>query len=262
MKKTFSFFAVAMLVVFATSFVSCNGGASKGKTHTLEIAADAFKYNENGIWDQTYSEKATSFSSQVFTFAHIGGTTEGYNYWEGFIPSIAQKDGEDYGYYSCVAKGGVKGVGTPYVLAFWSEYTGGASSLIAFTQGDSTIAAVPQEIYFCNSTQSYKDITEGTPFGKVEGFEAGDYFVVKVYGIKSVDAEGKMTLTDVSVDYYLADFRDGKEFVNNAWAKVDLKSLGEVIGLKFSMESTDKGGFGINTATYFALDGLRIKTEK
>ena len=61
-----------------------------------------------------------------------------------------------------------------------------------------------------------------------------------------------------SVTYYLAV--DGK--VNQNWTKVDLSSIGKCFGLNFRMTSTDMSEFGINTPTYFALDGLTISTEK
>ena len=261
MKKHFSFFAVAMLVVFATSFVACNNEASKDKAYTLQIAADEFKYDDNGIWAQTFDSTTMGFTSSVFSFLHVGMSSP-YTYWEGFIPSVAQKDGDAYGYYSCMAKGGLKGVGSPYVLGYWSEYSGGITYVI-FSENDSTpLVAVPQEIYFCNATQSYKDVTEGDYAGYKFSKENNDYFVVKVFGLTGDPKAEKTTLTANSVDYYLADFRDGKEFVNDAWAKVDLTALGEVYGLKFVMESTGKGDYGINTSTYFAIDGLRVKKAK
>jgi hypothetical protein len=40
----------------------------------------------------------------------------------------------------------------------------------------------------------------------------------------------------------------------NTWEWLDLKSLGVVAALNFSMESTDMGDWGINTPAYFCLD--------
>lgn len=264
MKKTFKFFAVALVAVAMVVLPSCNRSDVDSATYkTLEIGANDFKYDANGFWAEAYDSTLTAWNVGDFYFIHAG-TTVPYPYWEGFTPSVAQKDdAENYGYYSCVAKGGVKGVGSPYVLGFWSEFTGGLTTVIMVKDGekDSSAVFVPQEVYLCNATQTHKDVKEGTPFGKVNGYEAGDYFVVKVRGIKGISATG-YELTDNSVDYYMADFRDGKSFINEAWEKVDLKDLGQVIGLKFDIDATDKGTFGINTATYFALDGLKIKIEK
>ena len=61
-----------------------------------------------------------------------------------------------------------------------------------------------------------------------------------------------------SVVYHLAV--DGK--FNQGWEKVDLSFMDACAGLSFRMTSTDKGQWGINTPTYFALDGLTISTEK
>ncbi len=217
--------------------------------YLLSYTTDEFNYTEDGIWESLFVDGA--YKSGNFTLAHFG-TTEGYPTWNGFAPSIAEKDGDNYAYYSCVAKGGVKGVGTPYTLAFWPEYLA-SSTPCAITFAEKSVA---EEVYFCNATQTRKDIVEGDFNGYV--MKENDYVVVKVRGIAAIE-EGAYTLTENSVDYYLADFRDGKSFVNEGWEKCELAALGEVYGLVFDMASTATGEYGINTSTYFALDQLKIK---
>lgn len=216
----------------------------------LSYTADEFKYTEAGIWESLFVDGA--YTSGNFTLAHYG-TTEGLATWNGFAPSIAVKEGEGaYEYYSCVAKGGVKGEGTPYTLAYWSAYDASTyPCTITFAK-----KSVAEEVYFCNATQTHKDIVEGDYTGYV--MKENDYVVVKVRGIAAIE-EGAYTLTENSVDYYLADFRDGKSFVNEGWEKCELAALGEVYGLVFDMASTAVGDYGINTSTYFALDQLKIK---
>ncbi len=48
------------------------------------------------------------------------------------------------------------------------------------------------------------------------------------------------------------------DFILEGWQRIDLTSLGMVSSLSFSMDSSDKGDFGINTPTYFALDDLTV----
>jgi hypothetical protein len=55
-----------------------------------------------------------------------------------------------------------------------------------------------------------------------------------------------------SVDFMLAD---GTEIVDS-WTWVDLSSLGEVKSIVFSLSSSDTGPFGMNTPSYFAIDGI------
>ena len=64
-----------------------------------------------------------------------------------------------------------------------------------------------------------------------------------------------------SVDYYLEDFRDGKSFIEESWAYVDLSSLGRCVNkVEISFSGTDIGEYGLNTPTYCVIDeiGYRI----
>ena len=86
---------------------------------------EAFTFNENGIWTETWNEDATYtfFESQAFAFSHLlGGNSWGGTYWTGFTVSKATKDGDGTGYYSNVAKGGIRGKGSPYMLAYYDEW--------------------------------------------------------------------------------------------------------------------------------------------
>ena len=63
--------------------------------------------------------------------------------------------------------------------------------------------------------------------------------------------------------YRLADYTSENSdewFINEEWAKVDLSELGQVYGLAFVVVSTDQAYGFTNTATYFALDGLKVST--
>ncbi|MBR3565250.1 MAG: DUF4465 domain-containing protein [Paludibacteraceae bacterium] len=240
----------------------------KANPYLLSYDEGEFEYTELGNWAATFDSAAKFVMSGAFALQHYGDTlyypytdpetgeifNTPYPTWNGFIPTIAKEDGAGYQYYSCVAKGGVRGEGTPYTLAYWQ----GANTIL-FAE-DEILKATPKEVYFCNANVTYNDINNGNDFG-AKKYAEGDYLYVKVQGILGADTAG-FILTENSVDYYLADFRDGKTFVNNAWEKVDLSELGEVYGLTFSMESTDVGQYGINTATYFAIDQLLIEPVK
>jgi len=64
-----------------------------------------------------------------------------------------------------------------------------------------------------------------------------------------------------AVDYYLADFRNGKSYLTNQWVKVDLSSLGKVDNLIFLFDSSDKGTFGVNTPKYVCIDNLEFEQD-
>ena len=74
-----------------------------------------------------------------------------------------------------------------------------------------------------------------------------------------IDEQGESTGT---VEFYLADYRDGKADAVSEWTWVDLTSLGpNVSRLEFQLESTDVGDFGMNTPAYFAIDNLTLVPE-
>ena len=235
----------------------------KANPYLLSYDEGEFEYDSSGMWVSVRDSLVTTYQSGAFLLGHVGSKTNG---WSGFVPTKATQDGATWtDYNSCVAKGGVRGEGTPYTLGYYNEWVGGATSFILFYDLENSIEtlATPQEIYFCNASQTYKDITEGDWSGYVMGKNEGveDYLVVKVYGVLGADTTG-LILTENSVDYYLADFREGKSFVNKGWEKVDLTSLGEVYGLQFRMESTGVGEFGTNTTLNFAIDQLLIEPVK
>ena len=112
--------------------------------------------------------------------------------------------------------------------------------------------------YVANTTYTYLSVVDGNDgAGFVKGpFGQGDYFRLDLMGI---DEQGESTGT---VEFYLADYRDGKTDAVSEWTWVDLTSLGpNVSRLEFQLESTDVGDFGMNTPAYFAIDNLTLVPE-
>ena len=67
-----------------------------------------------------------------------------------------------------------------------------------------------------------------------------------------------------SVDFYLADYRfadNSRDYIVDTWTQVDLSTLSDATVLTFAMESTDVGQFGMNTPSYFAVDGIHLVPE-
>lgn len=99
-----------------------------------------------------------------------------------------------------------------------------------------------------NSTYTALSIKDGDSFSKQ--FEADDWFKVIFTGYNVDGTVGK------TVEFYLADYRDNKEYICNEWTKADLESLGKVNKVTITFDSTDKGEFGVNTPQYVCLDNL------
>ncbi len=99
-----------------------------------------------------------------------------------------------------------------------------------------------------NSTYTYRTILNGNTFSKK--FVTGDWFKVIITGYKNGIQTGQ-------VEYYLADFRNGKSFILKTWTSIELSGLGgEVDKVIFTFDSSDKGQWGINTPTYVCIDNI------
>ena len=258
MKKTLLFAAVAAFCLTANAEVI-----------TLDLTKptdpEKFEMDSSNTWKETRNSSIPYFSTQAFNFSHQAEDV--YNSWHGFTVSQATEDGPagSYGYYSNVKKGGLKGQGTPYVLAYYNEFwilddanTEEMQSTHIIFDGE----FYAREVYLNNAAVSYNDIINGSYSGYVFGNYASadpardhDQFDVRIYGLDENYIE-----SDEYVTYHLAYYDDETQFVNTEWEKVDLSSLGKVSGLSFTVVSTDQGAYGTNTSTYFALDGLTVST--
>jgi hypothetical protein len=127
---------------------------------------------------------------------------------------------------------------------------------------------IVSSIQLTNTTYSALSMLNGDSFGKVfgsvnnaqgnpDGTNGEDWFRLLIIG---KDAQSISTDT---VIFYLADYRfsnNSQDYIVNTWQTVDLSSLGEIQFLEFELQSSDEGGFGINTPAYFALDNITYGT--
>lgn len=192
----------------------------------------------DGIWNG--SDNSGAFVSGIASFKNSftdwgGGSTS----WSGF---------------ACSAKTDVT---TPGFENQYSVYTGtGAdnSKQFAVAYSDSaTFTLSAKKILstsVTNSTYAFLSVKNGDSYAKK--FEAGDWFKVTFTAYNN-DVKGN------TVDYYLADFRDGKTFISDKWEKVDLSSLGTVDKVVLTFSSTDNGDWGMNTPAYVCLDNIEFE---
>ena len=208
-------------------------------------------YDITDVWDSTYNDGPLSrfvyTNKDTFALLHLPSENawDGMS-WEGF--TISRVDTDTMNVFSCVAKGGVQGEGTPFAIGYYSDYVsstlGYASNMILFNE-----VYYPEYVYICQNSNTLEAISNGlTPANK---FTEKDSLVLTISGI---DDEWKDTQ---HVEYYLAL---GREF-NQGWVKVDLSSIGATKGLSFRIRSTDVGQWGTNTPTYFALDKLTVSQQ-
>ncbi|MDR2887786.1 MAG: DUF4465 domain-containing protein [Bacteroidales bacterium] len=128
-------------------------------------------------------------------------------------------------------------------------FTVSYSGQISF-EDDATEGAF-YHFWVTNSTYAALSMKNGDAFSKK--FELGDWFKLI---ITAEDKDGNPTGT--SVEFYLADFRTATSpGILTEWAQVDLTPLGShVHTVKFDLQSSDTGEWGMNTPAYFCFDNI------
>lgn len=210
-------------------------------------------YDITDVWDSTYNDSGWCqfiYTNEArFMLSHIPSMNSysGMS-WEGFTLSKVSQDTANV--FGCTANGGVVGVGTPYVIGYFSDWVtdalGYSSNIILFDQ-----AYYPDYVYICQNSNTMEAITHGGVFN-ARAFTEQDTLALIISAMDNYLQETR------SIEYHLAI--DGKK--NNGWVKVSLKALEKANGLSFRMTSTDTGDFGVNTPLYFALDKLTVNTEE
>jgi hypothetical protein len=190
------------------------------------------------------SDKAGGFTSGNFRF--LTDYNESWNSWSGFAASV-KTDFTTPGYgnqYSAITGKGV--AGTPgYAVGYPVPV-----STVIFQEAEVS------GVYVTNSTYAYFSMKNGDAYSKKFGGQTGndeDYFILTIEGF---DTNNKST---GKVDFYLADFRNStnsNDYILDSWKWVNLKSLGRISKLGFSLRSSDNGTWGMNTPGYFCIDNM------
>lgn len=76
----------------------------------------------------------------------------------------------------------------------------------------------------------------------------GDFCNVEITGYKNQQATGALQVTLAQDGGFL-----------DKWFTADMTALGAVDSLSFTMDGSDKGGYGLNTPAYFAIDNVVVK---
>lgn len=230
------------------SFTAPNPNVSRSVATFEDVAL-----GEQGFWngsdlsgEEDSGNYYGSFTSSVFSFDNI--YTAAWGSYMGFACS-SLTDTVTSGFtnqYSPKAGEGANG-SAQFALA----YENGATFNCTYKEGytNNTLKSV----MITNGTYVYNEIRDGGAYSKK--FESGDWFKVTFTGYKGEAETG-------SVDYYLADFRDGKTYINKEWVEVDLTPLSDATTVMITFDSTDKGQFGVNTPKYVFIDNLTIEQKK
>ncbi len=182
--------------------------------------------------------------------------------WDGFAYSN-RTDTTTSGYenqYSVITGGGVNGsanYGIGFVPLDWNSGTYSPIPITAsFRAGTDDYNSVISGVYITNTTYAYLAMRDGYGNAKKFGGDTGhdpDWFKLSIWGVTDAGA------STGAIDFYLADFRfedNSRDYILDEWTWVDLSGLGEIVGLQFSLSSSDNGLYGMNTPAYFAIDDV------
>jgi hypothetical protein len=251
---------LALLLSIALLFLtSCDKDNDEDSKVVVLLNQTAINYDSTNVWTDAL-KAGTNIVSQNVKFSH--DAVPDWNTWSGFV-ATRNKDVTDYStgnwlehQFTCMSGGGTSGKGTPYLVAYWNSSEGSTPTLAKascnFTYGDNQ-EFTPISVNLNNTTYTYYAVINGTAYSKK--FASGDSLVVHAYGVTK---NGTVT---GPVDAYLADYRSGTPKVIKDWTYFNLEALGKVVGVYFTMDSSDKGTWGINTPTYFAIDQVIIDTK-
>jgi len=229
---------------------------------TLNLAQTQISYNEENVWSEVGTDKV--LSSQFLTFSHSGFYGEWGLVWNGFCPArcTSTTDPGEPRYlkqFDIMTGGGLKGGGTPYLVAFWdcteTETTPLDSRSVHITFRDTPESAkhpfIPKEVYITNTCYTYYTMLKGDSF--THAFKEGDSFKLIAHGVHLDGSES-------TLEFSLANCQgsDKEKWYVNTWEKWTLDALGTVTDIYFTMQSTDNGMWGMNTPSYFAMDGLQV----
>lgn len=202
----------------------------------------------------------TGFVTGDWSFPH---SDAGWS-WDGFAYSN-ETDTTTPGYenqFSAITGGGVDGSANYGICSVPLDWLGGTYDPIPQTASAGAATGnsydqVLQGLYITNTTYAYHSMASADTFGKKFGGTTGDDEDWFLLTIKGINAQAQYSGT---VEFYLADFRfadNGLDYIVDDWTWVDLTSLGQIVGLEFSLSSSDNDPtFGMNTPGYFAMDSI------
>lgn len=195
----------------------------------------------------TQSSVTDGFYSGSYYFNN--GAMPGYNYWYGY--SLSNETATTYAaltdqWHSAVGEG----------------HNGSANYVVAFPEGqfveitNSADGDNLKGVYVSNSAYSYNGMKNGDGFATA--FSQGSWFKLTAVGFDATGSETART------DFYLADYRSSNasdHYILDTWQWMDLRPLGKVAKVRFLLDGSDKGTYGLNTAAYFVMDDFNTERD-
>jgi hypothetical protein len=211
-----------------------------------------------GYFNGSTLHSGTIGSTEVFEYSSFPGIFKvsytlqnGYDYWSGTAYSnqtdLSTADWTNFSAYANYPDGGGANGSVNYGIGFmWNpNFVQPFSDTLRFELPTCSCSITPEGLYVTNSVWNYHYIngTDGSGAGK---YIDGDYYKITFKGLNSYNK-----YTGTEVEFYLADFRDGKTDIISDWTWVDLTSIGETFGLEIVFSSSDDF-----TPSYYCIDNI------
>jgi CSLREA domain-containing protein len=207
--------------------------------------------NPQNYWDGKEEPLgAHTFVSGPCEFENITASDGWYTWWGGFGYSQVT-DNETPGWENEMSA--FPGIGANLTPTYGIGYYDSEITLRLSITDDYVGNYEFSSLMVSNTTYAALSILNGDGFA--DPFSDGDHFELIIMG---KDANGQEV---GNVEVILADYRDGKTFVLDAWDNVDISSLKEAVSLEFTLETTGVNDNGLTTPFYFAVDEITL-TEK
>lgn len=251
MKKNFQILSLCIgaLCIWADAS-SVYAQSSVRQSDLVPASFDDISVGSNGLYrsDNPTENGQQQWESGSFIFTTFVDAAYAPNYYY-YDVTVSSKTGSDFvmdysdGFDMKSSAGGAA-QGDNFAV-WYNNFYGNAYVLMKET-------SVVFGMYVSNNSYAYSSILNGDGYAKK--FTTGDWFKLTVWG--GTQGAGGIVLKD-SVEFYLADFREeGNWKIAERWSWLNLRRLGEINVIAFSLSSSDSGAFGMNTPAYFCFDEL------
>lgn len=244
-KTTLSILGLAATILLT----ACPDPVPEGEpdlTLDLEECHPALMFDaSNGAWLETYNPDVNFLECQGIAFGHHADAV--YGTWDGFTASISRDASKPASIYTDQFSAAAP-VDAPYLVGYYASYLADNACTIALTSGD---IFEPTGVKVCLNTVAFYAVQEGGDFNRPLN-QNGDKLTLSIHGVKADGSEKQ-------IDCTMASCSGGVTNVIDNWRWVDLRPLGRVKQIYFTMSSTDTGEWGDNTPEYFCLRSLTIK---
>jgi hypothetical protein len=251
MKEKLKF--LLLLVLVSMAFSACQKDDNDNNGNEVWVSGfSEMELEEESFWNG--SDQSGGFVSGNLFFPNK--FNEEWSSWSGFSVSNIT-DNETPGFinqYSAFTGVGY-GENKNYAVMYVSKFDETNHIKLTDENKDKSFRGM----FATNNTYAAIAMRDGDDFSKKFGGEDGsdpDWFKLKITGFKDgSEIEGMET------EFYLADYRfdeNSQDYIIDTWEWIDLSDFAGADELRFTLNSSDTGEWGMNTPAYFCIGQVEV----